>query len=76
MTGTCITEQLFKTKFVKTIQQTAKEKGMHEDDIKVYIGNCWQNLRGVWTGAVAKDLCSQLSVDLKGYLDDFHFMLQ
>eukprot|EP00957_Ditylum_brightwellii_P165666 12611766-Ditylum_brightwellii.AAC.1 len=34
MTDTCVTEQLFKTKFVKTIQQIAKEKGMNEDDIK------------------------------------------
>eukprot|EP00957_Ditylum_brightwellii_P064335 4882636-Ditylum_brightwellii.AAC.1 len=34
MTDTCITGQLFKTKFVKTIQQIVKEKGMIEDDIK------------------------------------------
>eukprot|EP00957_Ditylum_brightwellii_P196431 14966171-Ditylum_brightwellii.AAC.1 len=76
MTDTCITEQLFKTKLVKTIQQIAKEKGMNQDDIKVYIGNCWQHLCDVWTGAVVKDLCSQLSEDLKDDLDDFHFMLQ
>eukprot|EP00957_Ditylum_brightwellii_P023127 1744959-Ditylum_brightwellii.AAC.1 len=34
MTDTCITEQLFKAKFVKTIQQIAKKKGTNEDDIK------------------------------------------
>eukprot|EP00957_Ditylum_brightwellii_P180381 13741029-Ditylum_brightwellii.AAC.1 len=35
MADTCITEQLFETKFVKTIQQIAKEKGMKEDNVKL-----------------------------------------
>eukprot|EP00957_Ditylum_brightwellii_P184590 14058443-Ditylum_brightwellii.AAC.1 len=76
MTDTFITEQLSKTKFVETIQQITKEKGMNEDDIKVYIGNCWKHLQDIWIGAVVEDLCSQLSKDLKDDLDDFHFMLQ
>eukprot|EP00957_Ditylum_brightwellii_P095812 7300192-Ditylum_brightwellii.AAC.1 len=49
---------------------------MNEDDIKVYIGDCWQHLRDIWTGEVVEDLCSQLSEDLKDDLDDFHFTLQ
>eukprot|EP00957_Ditylum_brightwellii_P193240 14713782-Ditylum_brightwellii.AAC.1 len=76
MTDTCITEQLFKTKFVEMIQQIAKEKDMNQDDIKVYIGDYWQHFHGVCTGAVVKDLCSQLLEDLKDDLDDLHFTLQ
>eukprot|EP00957_Ditylum_brightwellii_P057601 4368142-Ditylum_brightwellii.AAC.1 len=49
---------------------------MNEDGIKVHIDDCWQHLRDIWTGAVVKNLCSQLSEDLKDDFDDFHFILQ
>jgi len=65
---TCSTAQLTGEKLADLFLESARERGLREDELKIYQGNCWNHLRNVWLGAVEKYLDKKLQDIMKNDL--------
>ena len=71
MTDTCNTARKLRVMLIAAITQACKEEGTDDEDIKVFIGDCWHHLRCIWVGAGLKHLNTYLT-ELLPELDDIH----
>ena len=62
---TCPRAELMRKKLADLFIEKAKEKGLSEDELKIYQGDCFNHLCNVWLGAVEKYLARRLEDHMK-----------
>ena len=79
MTDTCNTARKPRRLIIEGVNRVMQEEGLSADKAKVREGDCWQHLRNVWFGAIAKGLNEHmteiLAEDLKELPAIFHIGL-
>ena len=69
-TGTCNEARLTAKLLEKEIRTLCLEKGMNEDEISIYLLDCFNHLRNVWIGAMDRDMSTHLSDLMQEDLDN------
>ena len=74
MTDTCNTAKLHRTMLLEAIKEAAKEIGVADEDITVFVGDCWHHLRNIWFGAAIIKLSKFLDGVLREDLEAIPFI--
>ncbi len=69
-TDNCNSARKFRRLLMEKIKKIALERGMSQEEIRLFEGDCWQHIRNVWIGAISNELCNYLAKYLEDDLAD------